>query len=211
MMKTLYIFSVLIGARYHAVPTFPESMNKILTSEHSSCFVFSLFTFFKWKWNFICYVMYYFNRNDWEQFEPHTNALWLHYLADKMLKRKKYPNKDKDMEAKLKRFLRQARKCCSATEIVQEFFDWSLLQHAIIQCSSNRESSFLPLPFVDFGTDCFVDSLSHSKRHWFNSNLQTLWNIFISYFRICIVCFIVHEDAASLRLSFVLVSKNKTM
>lgn len=67
--------------------------------------------------------MYYFNRNDWEQFEPHTNALWLHYLADKMLKRKKYPNKDKDVEAKLKRFLRQARKCCSATEIVQEFFD----------------------------------------------------------------------------------------
>lgn len=62
-------------------------------------------------------------RNDWEQFEPHTNALWLHYLADKMLKRKKYPNKDKDMEAKLKRFLRQARKCSSATEIVQEFFD----------------------------------------------------------------------------------------
>ena len=64
-----------------------------------------------------------FYRNDWEPFEPHTNVLWLHYLADKMLKKKKYPIKDKEIETKLKRFLRQARKCSSATEITYEFFD----------------------------------------------------------------------------------------
>lgn len=62
------------------------------------------------------------NRNDWETFEPHSNVLWLHYLADKMLKKKKYDAKDKDTETKLRRFLRQARKCSSATEIVEEFF-----------------------------------------------------------------------------------------
>jgi len=63
------------------------------------------------------------NKNDWEPFEPHTNSLWLQYLADKMLKKKKYLTKDKEIEARLKRFLRQAKKCSSATEIVQEFFD----------------------------------------------------------------------------------------
>jgi len=64
------------------------------------------------------------NRNDWETFEPHSNVLWLHYLADKMLKKKKYAAKDKDTETKLRRFLRQARKCSSATEIVEDFFHW---------------------------------------------------------------------------------------
>lgn len=68
-----------------------------------------------------------FDRNDWEPFEPHTNALWLHYLADKLLKKKKYPKKDKEIETKLKRFLRQAKKCSSATEIVQDCFDWLLV------------------------------------------------------------------------------------
>jgi len=63
------------------------------------------------------------NQNDWEPFEPYTNALWLHYLADKLLKKKKYPKKDKEIETKLKRFLRQAKKCSSATEIVQDCFD----------------------------------------------------------------------------------------
>nr|XP_058961650.1 uncharacterized protein LOC131788578 [Pocillopora verrucosa] len=62
------------------------------------------------------------NKNDWEPFEPHSNVLWLHYLADKMLKKKKYPRKDKETETQLKMFLRQARKCSSATDIVHELF-----------------------------------------------------------------------------------------
>lgn len=62
------------------------------------------------------------NKNDWEPFEPHTNVLWLHYLADKMLKKKKYQEKDKEMETQLKMFLRKARKCSSATDIVHELF-----------------------------------------------------------------------------------------
>ena len=48
-MVKLSTFFCAYGVRYHVVPTFPDSTNKILTSEHFSCFVFSLFTFFKWK------------------------------------------------------------------------------------------------------------------------------------------------------------------
>ena len=73
------------------------------------------------NWNDTYFLI---NRNDWETFEPHSNVLWLHYLADKMLKKKKYAAKDKDTETKLRRFLRQARKCSSATEIVEDFFHW---------------------------------------------------------------------------------------
>jgi len=69
-------------------------------------------------------VFFLLDRNDWEPFNPHTNALWLHYLTDKLLKKKtKIKAKDKVIETKLKRFLRQAKKCSSATEIVQDCFD----------------------------------------------------------------------------------------
>ncbi|KAK2572320.1 Serine/threonine-protein kinase haspin [Acropora cervicornis] len=61
-------------------------------------------------------------QNDWETFEPYTNALWLHYLADKLLKKKRYHRKEKDVESDFKKFLRQAKKCSSATELVFEFF-----------------------------------------------------------------------------------------
>ena len=67
---------------------------------------------------FACFL----DRNDWETFEPYTNALWLHYLADKLLKKKKYHRKEKDVESDFKKFLRQAKKCSSATELVFEFF-----------------------------------------------------------------------------------------
>lgn len=65
---------------------------------------------------------FFIDRSDWETFEPYTNVLWLHYLADKMSKKKTLINREKKFETKLKGFMRHAKKCSSAAEIVHEFF-----------------------------------------------------------------------------------------
>lgn len=60
------------------------------------------------------------HRNKWDHFEPVTNVLWLHYLADKMLKSKSFAVQEKAIEAKMKRFLRQARRYRSAAEMIED-------------------------------------------------------------------------------------------
>jgi hypothetical protein len=40
--------------------------------------------------------------NDWSVHTPHTNVLWVHYLIDKMLDRKRYEKKAKINNVKLR-------------------------------------------------------------------------------------------------------------
>ncbi|KAK7496261.1 hypothetical protein BaRGS_00012426 [Batillaria attramentaria] len=47
------------------------------------------------------------NKNHWEAFHPHTNVMWLHYLCDKLINRKRYSANDRSHREAMKR-LRQA-------------------------------------------------------------------------------------------------------
>ena len=63
-------------------------------------------------------------RNQWKDYHPYTNVLWLHYLADKMLKATKYPNSSskehKSMARQFRTFHRDALDFSSAGHLIYE-------------------------------------------------------------------------------------------
>ncbi|XP_072024895.1 serine/threonine-protein kinase haspin-like [Amphiura filiformis] len=62
--------------------------------------------------------------NNWEPYEPHTNVLWLHYLADKLINSKTYQDSDtkahKSALATLRSFYRHLLSHSSAEQVVVE-------------------------------------------------------------------------------------------
>ncbi|XP_033756912.1 uncharacterized protein LOC117339441 [Pecten maximus] len=61
------------------------------------------------------------NGNDWEPFHPHTNILWLHYLADKLVRSKRYvrnSREDKSILREFRNFLKDILDYNSACELV---------------------------------------------------------------------------------------------
>ncbi len=72
-------------------------------------------------------------RNNWEEHHPFTNVLWIHYLADKLLRATSYPNSNskehKSLVREFRIFLREALSYRSAQHLICEcsFFAQSLL------------------------------------------------------------------------------------
>ncbi|XP_016121917.1 serine/threonine-protein kinase haspin-like [Sinocyclocheilus grahami] len=60
------------------------------------------------------------NNNCWSNYNPHSNVLWLHYLADKLLsmkyKSKAQSNQQRTLKSALKSFQSEILNCPSATE-----------------------------------------------------------------------------------------------
>lgn len=53
------------------------------------------------------YKMVFYCRGNWEKFCPHTNVLWLHYLADKLVYATRYPDQSTRQEREVLREFRQ--------------------------------------------------------------------------------------------------------
>ncbi|XP_048584951.1 uncharacterized protein LOC5502014 isoform X2 [Nematostella vectensis] len=60
------------------------------------------------------------NRDDWAAYKPYSNVLWLHYLTDKILNNKEYPNRNKTLEKKLKCVQQTLTDYQSAQEVVHD-------------------------------------------------------------------------------------------
>ncbi|KAL8199031.1 UNVERIFIED_CONTAM: hypothetical protein K2H54_032339 [Gekko kuhli] len=63
------------------------------------------------------------NSNSWADYFPHSNILWLHYLADKLLKEVSYKKKPtsssmRQVQKQLELFSKQVLSFCSATELL---------------------------------------------------------------------------------------------
>ncbi|KAK3590073.1 hypothetical protein CHS0354_041116 [Potamilus streckersoni] len=61
------------------------------------------------------------NGNNWELFNPHTNVLWIHYLADKMVYAKRYAQnrrEDREVMREFRQFVKEATEYQSALELV---------------------------------------------------------------------------------------------
>lgn len=69
----------------------------------------------------------FFCRNNWETFNPKSNVWWLHYLTDKLLRRKQYTRNTKNDQAifrEMRLLLKEMPNYSSACELVtcSEFF-----------------------------------------------------------------------------------------
>ncbi|KAK3094535.1 hypothetical protein FSP39_002991, partial [Pinctada imbricata] len=61
------------------------------------------------------------NKNDWSMFHPRSNVFWLHYLADKLIRSKRYKRNNKSDQAELRRlrnFTKDILEFNSACELV---------------------------------------------------------------------------------------------
>ncbi|KAL3864421.1 hypothetical protein ACJMK2_006105 [Sinanodonta woodiana] len=61
------------------------------------------------------------NGNNWELFNPHTNVLWIHYLADKMVYAKRYAQnrrEDREVIREFRQFVKEVTEYQSALELV---------------------------------------------------------------------------------------------
>nr|XP_020457787.1 serine/threonine-protein kinase haspin-like [Monopterus albus] len=62
------------------------------------------------------------NGNNWSEYHPHSNVLWLHYLCSKLLSMKYRGLRrrgTKDVREELTRFYDNILECSSATEALQ--------------------------------------------------------------------------------------------
>ena len=80
-------------------------------------------SFMQYTRNISCKFYYFSNfRNSWEKFDPHSNVLWLHYLADKLVYSTTYSSsnarKDRDVLRQFRQFMSQMLKNKSSTEMV---------------------------------------------------------------------------------------------
>lgn len=72
------------------------------------------------------------HRNCWSTYNPHSNVLWLHYLADKLLamsyKAKAQSSQHKTLKSTLKSFHSEILNYTSATEALMhcKFFQWNV-------------------------------------------------------------------------------------
>lgn len=85
----------------------------------------NIFTEFPYKLSpcFICC------RNDWKAFHAQTNVFWLHYLADKLIRGKRYKRntkKDQALLRELRNFSKDMLEYTSACDLIvsSEFFSW---------------------------------------------------------------------------------------
>lgn len=72
----------------------------------------------------------YLSRNKWDKHEPYTNVLWLHYLADKMIKEVTYKQKTNkkhlsNLTNTLKTYYDNVLKFKSAEDFVNNFLEGS--------------------------------------------------------------------------------------
>lgn len=91
--------------------------------------------FFHSKWR-IDDSHYFFHSlflsNCWSTYNPHSNVLWLHYLADKLLsmsyKNKAQSNQQRTLKSGLKSFQSEILNYPSATEALMncKFFQWNV-------------------------------------------------------------------------------------
>lgn len=80
-------------------------------------------------------------RNDWTQYHPHTNVLWLHYLCRKLLSMEYRSSQGKGVKAlkeALAHFQDNVLNCGSATEVLQTIFkEWKSTRHTgwLLSCT----------------------------------------------------------------------------